>query len=36
MSTQTGVFGWSAIVRLGLVQACLGAMVVLEIGRAHV
>ena len=34
MSTQTGVFGWSAIVRLGLVQACLGAMV--EIGRAHV
>ena len=29
MSTQTGVFGWSAIVRLGLVQACLGAMVVL-------
>jgi BCD family chlorophyll transporter-like MFS transporter len=29
MSIQTGVFGWSAIVRLGLVQACLGAMVVL-------
>ena len=29
MNDRNGSFGWLAIVRLGLVQACLGAMVVL-------
>ncbi len=29
MNDRNGTFGWLAIVRLGLVQACLGAMVVL-------